>query len=317
MQGRRFLLLGLLSAMVVNAPSGYAEKTLKFAFVPKMLDNPVFNRAKIAAEARAAELGGIEIIWRAPQEGDAAKQAEIIEGLIARRVDGIAVSCNEPSALVEPINRAIDAGIPVITFDSDSPNSRRITFYGVNDYEVGRELGRRLVELMDGKGTVAIMTGFLGATNLEERMRGAREVLAGSPEIEIVTVQACEDDVARSVSQIEAVMRANPDLGGWIMVGGWPLFAAGSLDMIQPPGKTKVVAVDALPQQWPYLESGHVQVLIAQHIYGWGAECVDILKGIHDGKEYPSFSDSNFIVVTPETLDEFKQQWAKWFGSEQ
>lgn len=308
------LVLAVLALPVTAVDPPAAPEKLTFAFCPKMLDNPVFNYARTTAERRAKELGDVEILWQAPQEGDAAKQAQILEGLIARRVHGIAVSCNEPSALVEPINRAVGAGIPVICFDSDSPDSKRITFYGVNDYEVGRELARRLAQLMDGRGSVAMLTGVPGATNLEERMRGARDVLKEHPEIEIVTVQACEDDVAKSVSQIEAVMRGYPDLGGWLMVGGWPLFAAGSLDMIDPPGRTKVVAVDALPQQWPYLESRRVQVLIAQNYNGWGAGCVDLLRGIIDGKDYPSFSDSSYDVVTPDTLDDYKKKWVEWFG---
>lgn len=294
---------------------GAQARKLTFAFVPKMLDNPVFNYARTTAENRARELGNVEILWQAPQEGDAAKQAQIIEGLIARRVDGIAVSCNEPTALVEPINRAIAAGIPVICFDSDSPKSNRITFYGVNDYEVGRELARQTAERTGGTGKVAIMSGIAGATNLEERIRGAKDVLRDFPDLSIVTTQFCDDDVAKSVSQIESVMRAHPDLAAWLMVGGWPLFAARSLDMIQPPGKTKVVAVDALPPQWAYIKSGHVQALVAQNYYGWGAGCVDILIGILEGKTYPTFSDSGYHVVTSETLNDYKKQWVEWFGA--
>ena len=81
-------------------------KQLTFALVPKLLDNPVFNYAKLGAEKQAKALGNVRIIWRAPQEADAAKQVEIIEGLIALKVDGIAVSCNEPEALRPANDRA-------------------------------------------------------------------------------------------------------------------------------------------------------------------------------------------------------------------
>src|SRR5262245_50767471 len=137
---RLVLFLAALGAARAQA----AGRAYTFAFVPKLLDNPVFNYAKVGAEKRARELGNVTILWRAPQEADAAKQVEIIEGLIALKVNGIAVSCNEPTALKPAIDKAVAAGIPVITFDSDSPDSKRLTYYGINDFECGKVLGEQL-----------------------------------------------------------------------------------------------------------------------------------------------------------------------------
>lgn len=295
-------------------PPAPGERQLVFAFVPKLRDNPVFNRAKVAAEKRAAEVGGITIDWQAPTEADPAKQVEIIETLITRRVDGIAVSCNEPTALEQPINDAIEAGIPTITFDSDSPNSNRITYYGTNDLESGHILGTQLVKSMGGKGTVVVMSGVAGAFNLETRIKGVEEIFAQHPGMEVVQTVYCDDDIAKSVSQIEDVMRARPNLGGWAMVGGWPLFADRALDPIDPPGSTKVVSFDALPEQWVYLEENRVELLIAQRIYGWGAESVDILKGIIDGQTYDRNTYSGVDLVTAENLEEYKIKWKDWFN---
>jgi len=289
------------------------KKPLTFALVPKLLDNPVFNMAKIGAEDAAKELGGIQIEWTAPVVSDAAQQANIVEGLIERGVDGIAISANDPDALKEVIDRALEAGIPTICFDSDSPNSRRLTFYGTNNLEAGRKVAELLVEAMGPEGTVAIMTGTPGADNLEVRIQGVKEVLGQYPKIKIVSIQACDDDISKGVAQVEAVLQAHPDLGGWAMVGGWPLFTPppGPLASVKPPGKTKVVAFDALPEELDYVRQGYVYALVAQKLYEWGYQSVKILHGIINGQKYPSFVDSGVDIVKKENVEEYAKKWER------
>jgi ribose transport system substrate-binding protein len=168
------------------------------------------------------------------------------------------------------------------------------------------------MDAIKGQGKIAILTGVRGATNLEARINGAKEVLKDYPEVEIAQIYACNDDVPESVRQIQGAMRRHPDLAGWLMVGGWPLFTKGALDAV--PESCKVVCVDALPEQWPYLEQKKVEVLVAQKIHGWGAESVKILKGIQAGQQYERYTWSGMDLVTPDTLEQYKQQWQKWFG---
>jgi ribose transport system substrate-binding protein len=279
--------------------------------VPKLLDNPVFNYAKVGAEKRARALGGIRILWRAPQEADAAKQVEILEGLVALKVDGISVSCNEPGALKPAIDRAVAAGIPVITFDSDSPDSKRLTYYGINDVECGRILGAQLASEMGGAGDVVILTGVRGAFNLEERMRGVRDALKDRPGLRVVQTVACDDDIAKAVSLIESTQRARPSLGGWAFVGGWPLFARGALDPVDA-RKTKVVSWDALPPEWAYLESGRVNVLLGQRVFHWGAESVNLLRAAAEGRRLARYTYAGVDLVTRGNLGRYKKMWAAW-----
>jgi len=315
MRTRIFFCL-LLPAVLMFGVSGCGrskpcEGKLVFALVPKLLDNPVFEVAHRGALDAAREIGNIEILWKAPVEADAAKQVEVIEGLISRGVDGLAISANEPDYLIDVINRAVDAGIPTITFDSDSPRSRRITFFGTNNYEGGKRCAELLVKFMGERGKIAIMTGVLGAHNLEERIRGVKDALRNYPHIEIVTIRACNDNTAQSIREIEAVMQAHPDLNGWIFVGGWPLFVAppGAFESIGTDGRVKVVSFDTLPDQLRYVELGYVQALVGQKYYEWGYESVRILKGIIDGKKYESFTDSGLDIVTAENVKEFMNKW--------
>src|SRR5579862_1960561 len=137
------------------------DKKMVFAFVPKLLDNPVFQVAWQGAQAGATDLGGgkIEVQRFAPVKSDAVEQAQIIETLIERKVDGIAVSVNDADALKESIDKAMDAGIPVVTFDSDAPKSKRISYYGTNNPGSGKTMGEYLVKYMGTKGNIALLMG--------------------------------------------------------------------------------------------------------------------------------------------------------------
>jgi len=139
------VLVALLAATIVacgggGTPPAEAPRKLRFAVIPKSLDIPVFDYAKIGAERAAKELGNVEVIWRGPETGDQLKQKEILESFITQRVDGIAISCLNGDFLTETINRAMDAGIPVVTWDADAPNSKRIAFYVKEDTVKAAEL---------------------------------------------------------------------------------------------------------------------------------------------------------------------------------
>jgi ribose transport system substrate-binding protein len=98
------------------------------------------------------------------------------------------------------------------------------------------------------------------------------------------------------------------------MVGGWPLFTRDALKW--NPGEVKVVAVDALPAQLPYLKSGHVQLLLAQDCYGWGYQSVDMLlkKLVKDESPKEPRVIAPLTPVTKENADEFGKNWDKWLG---
>ena len=265
------------------APAADAAKpVLRFAVIPKALDIPVFNYAKIGAERTAQELGGIEVLWNAPVSADQLKQKEILESYITQRVDGIAISVLNGDFLTETINRAIDAGIPVVTWDSDAPKSKRMAFYGVDDRASGIILGEQTIKLLNGKGKVAIITS-MGATNLQNRLDGAKEALAKAPGIEVVEVFDIKEDAIRAAEIIASGGRRYPDLAAWISVGGWPVFTRNATATVDP-AKTKVISFDTIDPALDLLREGKVQVLLGQKYFGWGGESVRLLHAIKNGK---------------------------------
>jgi ribose transport system substrate-binding protein len=293
------------------APAGdTAKPRYRFAVIPKALDIPVFNYARIGAERKARQLGNVDVEWRAPDTADQLRQKEILESFITQRVDGIAISTLNGDFLTETINRAMDAGIPVVTWDSDAPKSKRIAFYGVDDYESGRIMGEETIKLLGGKGTVAMITA-LGATNLQRRLDGAREALAKVPGIEIVEVYDIKEDVVRAAEIIATGTRRYPDLGAWVSVGGWPVFTRNALANVNP-AKTKVICFDTVASALDLLRDGKVQVLLGQKYFGWGSEPVQLLYDIKHGRMPSSpVINSGVDIVTKENVEQYAAEFKK------
>jgi ribose transport system substrate-binding protein len=290
-----------------SGTTGGAPAKLRFAVIPKSLDLPVFNYAKIGAEREAAKRGNIEVIWRASETADQLRQKEILESFITQRVDGIAISCTNGDFLTETINRAVEAGIPVITWDADAPKSKRIAFYGVDDLAAGRILGEQAVRLLGGRGKVAIITS-IGAVNLERRLKGVRDVLAQHPDMPILEVYDIKEDTVRTAEIIATGTNRYPDLAAWISVGGWPVFTRNALASVPP--QTKVISFDTVPPAPDLLKAGKVQVLLGQKYFGWGTESVRLLADIKAGRLPASpIIDSGVDVVTPENVDQYVISW--------
>jgi len=286
-----------------GTPPAEAPRKLRFAVIPKSLDIPVFDYAKIGAERAAKELGNVEVIWRGPETGDQLKQKEILESFITQRVDGIAISCLNGDFLTETINRAMDAGIPVVTWDADAPNSKRIAFYGVDDKAGGRIMGEEAVKLLNGKGTVALMTS-IGATNLQRRLDGVLEALAKAPGIRVIETFDVKEDTVKAAELIATGTNRYPDLGAWISVGGWPVFTRNAL--VPVPKSTLVISFDTIQPAPELLKAGKVQILIGQKYFGWGEEPVKMLAGIKAGRmPATTIIDAGVDVVRADNVDAY------------
>ncbi len=303
-------------ASPAGAAASPAGKKYRFAVMPKALNLPVFFYARTGAERAAKQLGNVEVIWRAPEDADPLKQKEILESFITQGVDGIAISCTSADLLNEPINRAMDAGIPVVTWDSDAPRSKRIAFWGVDDVKSGQIMGEEAARLVGGKGKVALMTS-LGAENLARRLDGVKDSLKKHPDMKVVETYDIKEDPTRAAEMIASGMSRYPDLAVWISVGGWPGFVRNALDPIDP-AKTKVVCFDTVPPAPELLKAGKVQVLIGQKYFGWGSEPVKLLAGIKEGRMPAEKKiDSGVDVVTKDNVDAYLEQWKRWEKGEE
>jgi ribose transport system substrate-binding protein len=308
---KRLLLVAVVAVFGVVACGGGTDapeppKKLRFALIPKALDIPVFDYARIGAERAAAELG-VEVIYRGPDKADELKQKEILESFITQKVDGIAISVLNASFLTPAIDKAIAAGIPVVTWDSDAPDSKRIAFYGVDDFRSGQIMGDETAKLLNGKGTVAFLTS-LGANNLQRRLEGARDSLKKYPGITVLETYDIKEDSTRCQELIATGSNRYPNLGAWISVGGWPVFSANALEPV--PATTKFVSFDTVEAAIPLLRSGKVQVLLGQKYFGWGGESIKLLNNIIKGNRPANpIIDSGVDVVTMATVDAYEAAW--------
>ena len=296
------------------------KEKLTIAWIPKALNNPVFEVGRDGAFKKAEELSAetgveVEVLYVGSVASDMAEQARVVEDVIAKGVDAIGISCNDPSGCEDPINKAVAAGIPVMTWDSDSPESDRFTYLGVDNYEGGKAAGELLVKSMGEEGKVALLTGVPGAFNLEERIRGFKDYVADYPGIEIVSTVYCNDDINLGVQVVEETMQANPDLNGWFFVGLWPLFAErGSMPLWEDAALNKglvTISFDTLPVELEFLQDGYVQGLVGQKYWGWGYDTIQMIYDyIVEGKRYDDWTDSGMDLVTECNVDIMAEAWA-------
>jgi len=201
-----------LCAAFAGAAHAKESKDISVAVIPKVAV-PFFDDCNKGAQS-AADKAGVKYQWVVPQNTQGSTQVQIIEDLISRHVDGIAISVNEPKSVESVMKRAASSGVKVLTYDSDSPNSGRSMYIGTNNVQAGETMADTMGRALNGKGEVAIITGQLGAVNLNERITGIKKGLAKYPGVKIVETQGTDDDLARGVSVVETTLRGHPNLNG-------------------------------------------------------------------------------------------------------
>ena len=297
----------MVSVAMLAGTAAFAQD-ITIAVVPKVAV-PFFDDCNTGAQA-AADALGVGYQWVVPQNTQGATQVKIIEDLIARQVDGIAISVNEPKSVEGVIKQAMAAGIKVLTFDSDSANSGRSMYIGTINKQAGVTMGNSMAEKLGGKGKVAIITGQLGASNLNERIDGVKEALAAFPDIQIVATEGTEDDLAKAVSVTEAILRGNPDLAGIFgmsQVGG-PAVAKvlSQQEFADRKGAVAVFAFDDLPDTIQGVKDGYINGIMVQRPVTMGKLAVESLVAQIKGEmTAPADIDTGVTVVNADNLGSY------------
>ncbi len=259
-------------------------------------------------EQKAQELG-VTFEYVAPQQADPALQVKIIEDLIAKKVHAISISPNEPKSVEPVIAEGMKQGILMMTFDSDSPNSQRVMYIGTDNKAAGKTMGETMAKLLNGQGKVGIITGGLGALNLNQRIEGFKEGVG--PNIQVVDVQATDDDLQKGLSVSEAMLRAHPDLNGIACVSatGGPTLAQvlKSPEFQDRIGKLVIVAFDDLEETKRAIQEGIIAATMVQRPVQMGVLTVQWAYDILTGKAKPPFQniDTGVTVVTKENLNSY------------
>src|SRR4051794_20351203 len=294
-----------------------APAALKIALIAKSSTNPVFLSARTGAEAAAKELTQkhgvpVEIAWLTPPTEDGQVQAQRIAQAVNEGANAVLISCSDAGKVTGAIDDAVARGVAVMTFDSDAPGSKRFAFYGVDDLKTGRAVMDELAAQMGDKGSIAILAGNQNAPNLRKRVEGVKAAASAHPGMKIVDTFYHIETPQDAAAEVIRVQNAYPQIQGWAMIGGWPLFTQTLLTDLDPK-KVKIVSVDALPAELAYVEKGLAPVLLAQPTYLWGYESVNrIFDKVRLKKDVPEIIPMELVRVSKDNLGTWARQLKTW-----
>lgn len=261
-----------------------------FALIPKSTSNPFFTLVKEGCDSRANVLSSsspstmnITCLFIGPYNESAAEQVTIIDDLISGikygPVDGISVSVGDAITLTPAINRAVEAGIPVITFDSDAVGSKRESYVGTNNLAFGQELGKLLHQLSPVGGTYGVIAA--SAPNVVERYDGVTKILAeGGRWIPIQdSYLDCKDDIALALELMKDF--ATMGVQAIIPVGGWPMWNKEPwIDFVNTNTNITLIVGDALDVQMELMNMGYVDGLVGQLPFEMGTDSINVLLNL-------------------------------------
>mgnify|MGYP001604708604 FL=1 len=300
-----------------DSPAGSAGKTFAIAMIAKSSTNPVFLSGRTGADSAAKELSkqygvNVRVDWLTPPSEDATVQAQRIASAVNTGANAILLSASDAGKLVGAVNEAVDRGVPVMTFDSDVAGSKRFSFYGGDDELMGKQVMQELAKQMNGKGRIAILGGSQNAPNLQKRIEGVKNEAKNYPGITIVSTFYHAETPQDAAAEVMRAQNAYPGIQGWAMVGGWALFTKALLTDLDP-ARLKIVSVDALPAELPYVDKGLAPVLLAQPTYLWGYVSVKtIFDHVYLHKDVPPHVQMDLVRVSKDNLGTWARQLKAW-----
>jgi ribose transport system substrate-binding protein len=258
------LLLGgpLISALLLGGRA-QAEAPLRFVLIPKV-SHPWYEAVRGGAEEAATMLQrqtgtAAAIDYRPPARANVQEQAAILQAAIGSRPSGITIDLLDAEPLKPLLAEAQRRGIPVNVFDSEAPAGLPLTSIG-NDFCLqARIASERLVQLLGGKGEVAIMQGVPTAPNHAIRARCHQEVFARHGGIQVVATPADNDNIRVAEEQALATMRRHPQLRGWVVSDAGGAIGVGrAIQALGQTGRVQVVGLDDLPDLLNLIQTGLV-----------------------------------------------------------
>lgn len=300
---------------LAGAPAVAQDNDYTIALIPGLTTDAFYITMRRGAEA-AAEALGVELVFQGGPEFNPTVQVPVLDAVIARSPDAILIAPTDTTQLVEPLRRAHEAGIPVITVDTFIGDGVYQTGVGDADFPLayiasdnilgGRMAARALAEAIGGEGKVYVSNVNPGISTTDQREEGFKlEIEENFPGIEVLETQFNENDANNAASQLQAVFARNPDLRG---VFGANLFSAlGAANGVQQAGQTgniRVVAFDAPTSIVDNLSTGLVDVAIAQHPAEIGYFGVVSAYAHLTGQSIPTLIGTGFTVITADNVDD-------------
>ena len=296
--------------------SGESAKVVKLAFVT----NNTAEFWKIAGNGihKYEREANVQVDIKMPPNGKTEEQNQILENLVSQGYDAIAVSVLAPKDQVTTLNNVAQKA-RLITFDSDASQSKRLLYVGTINYEAGKTLGARIVELLPGGGKMAVFVGFFSADNAAERLKGIEDAIAGHG-IEIVERREDQTDRAKARSNVEDILNARPDVN--LVCGLWSYNGPAIAAALEGTGKRSKVLAAVFDEEDGTLKgirAGTIAGTVVQHPFEMGYRSARWMHRLAlDFDKARALIPANAIentgveVVDKSTLDDFEKRLAEW-----
>jgi ribose transport system substrate-binding protein len=305
--------LGLVALSPVETALA-ADNKYTIALIPGLTTDPFYITMHKGAEA-AAKVVGVDLIFQGAPEFNPVTQVPVLNAVIARKPSAILIAPTDKVQLVEPLKKASEAGIPVITVDTFIGDGRYQTGSGGADFPLsyiasdnilgGEIAARALAKAIGDKGKVYVSNVKPGISTTDQREQGFKEEMKKHPNITVLETQFNDDDANKAASQFQSVLARNSDLAG---VFGANLFsamgAASGAKQAGASGKIKVAAFDAPSSIVPEIKAGTVDIAIAQHPAEIGYFGVIAAHAHLTGQSIPPLIGTGFTVIDKANVDD-------------
>lgn len=276
--------------------SSQTNKKLKLAFVPNNAAN-FWNTARAGCEAAQKELGDVEVDFRIPPGGTAGEQQQILDDLLARGVDGVAVSPKDPANQTALLDKVASQAL-LITQDSDAPNSKRVCYIGTDNVAAGVQAGKLIKEALPDGGKIMVFVGSMDAENAKDRFGGIKQELQGS-KVEIIDTRTDETDQSRAQRNAEDTLVKYPDIA--CMVGLWNYNGPAILNAVRSAGKAgkvKIVCFDDEEETLSGIASGDIYGTIVQQPFEFGKQAITLMDKYLRGDKTVFPSSGKLFIPT-------------------
>jgi ribose transport system substrate-binding protein len=293
-----------------NGGSGAGGGAKRLAFVTNNASD-FWTIARKGCEKADAELSDVTVEFKIPSDGTAAEQKRIVDDLLAKGVDGIAISPVDPDNQTGLINDTAKQTL-VFTQDSDAPKSDRACYVGTDNVAAGRQAGELVKEALPSGGKIMIFVGKLDARNAAERLQGLKEALAGSS-VTIIDTRTDDTDRVRAKSNVADTLVKYPDVAG--LVGLWSYNGPAIVNAVRDAGKVgqvKVIAFDEEDETLAGIKDGAIYGTVVQQPYEFGYQAIKMMAATLGGDRSGIPADKQkFIetrVVKRDTVEEFTKK---------
>ena len=253
--------------------------------------------ARKGTEKAAKEIPGIEVEFRIPADSTAAEQQRIVDDLLAKGVQGMAISPVDPANQTPMLNRAASQTL-VVTQDSDAPNSNRVCYIGTDNVAAGRQAGELVKEALPQGGKIMVFVGTLDASNAQQRYQGLKEALAGS-NVQIIDVRTDNTDRVRAKANVADTLVNHPDVVG--MVGLWSYNGPAILGAVKEANKVDKVKIIAFDEEEPTLggiKDGEIYATVVQQPFEFGYRSMELMAKYLNGDKSQIPAGKQIFVPT-------------------